>query len=227
MSQGSIGQFFDGLTSDYSSSIERCFPRYREMLWALLTYLPQDRTYQRILDLGSGTGNLTTAVAEAFPQAAIECVDLSSESLDECRRRLGTERELKLHVGDMSKIDFPPQQFDLVVSSIAIHHLTSAQKQELFSRVRGWLKPGGVFSFCDQCRGQTEAIYQVHTEQWKQLALEAGSTPEEFAMWMQHQRDHDHHDPLSDQINWLKAAGFEEVDCTWRFLLWSVVQGRA
>ena len=72
-----------------------------------------------------------------------------------------------------------------------------------------------------------QAIYQVHMEQWKQLALEAGSTPEEFAMWMQHQRDHDHHDPLSDQIDWLKAAGFEEVDCTWRFLLWSVVQGRA
>jgi len=56
--------------------------------------------------------------------------------------------------------------------------------------------------------------------------MEAGSTEDEWQMWMQHQTEHDFHDTLSDQMAWLRDAGFETVDCVWRYLLWSVVQAR-
>ncbi len=43
---------------------------------------------------------------------------------------------------------------------------------------------------------------------------------------MDHQRDHDFHDPLHSQMDWLQKAGYKEVDCTWRYLLWTVIQAR-
>jgi hypothetical protein len=63
-------------------------------------------------------------------------------------------------------------------------------------------------------------------DHWKAAAIGAGSTEQEWEMWMQHQADHDHHDTLTDQIDWLRNAGFSMVDCPWRYLLWAVVQAR-
>ena len=59
MKDNDVGTFFDTLTDGYTATIERCFPRYREMLWALLNYLPQGRSFESILELGCGTGNLS------------------------------------------------------------------------------------------------------------------------------------------------------------------------
>jgi hypothetical protein len=54
--------------------------------------------------------------------------------------------------------------------------------------------------------------------------MAAGSTDEEWQMWMKHQFEHDHHDTMVEQIDWLRQAGFQKVDCPWRYLLWTVLQ---
>lgn len=222
----SVGGFFDALTSDYTETIERCFPRYREMLWALLDYLPEGHACHNILELGCGTGNLSVLLAEAFPNARICVVDVSEESLDACRSRMPDADRVICEAQDIRQLDFENESFDLVASSIAVHHLTAAEKVPLFRDVAGWLKPGGIFTFVDQFRGETEDLYQRHIHNWKKLSLSAGSSEEEFRMWMTHQKEHDHHDTLRQQLSWLEAAGFGVVDCTWRYLLWSVVQAR-
>jgi len=47
-----VAGFFDSLAGEYSELIERCFPRYQEMLWAVLNYLPSGRRFQSLLELG-------------------------------------------------------------------------------------------------------------------------------------------------------------------------------
>ena len=219
----SVGHFFDSLTDDYTATIERCFPRYREMLWALLDYLPTFQ-WSSILELGAGTGNLTFLLTERFSNAKITTVDVSGKSLDVCRERLGDQVEYLEK--DFRDLDFPSSSFDLIVSSISIHHLTSPEKQTLFGNACRWLSPGGVFAWVDQHAGATEEIYRRHVENWKQLSMSAGSTVEEWEMWMQHQKQHDHHDTLLDQVQWLREAGFSVIDCPWRYLLWTVLQAR-
>ncbi len=146
-----IGRFFDSLRGEYTEAIERCFPRYREMLWAVLDYLPRDRSYPTILELGCGTGNLTQLLMEAYPQAAIQAVDVSGESLAVCHSRLAHSGRLTCRQVDFRQLELPASSLPLVVSSIAIHHLTSAEKRQLFRQVYDWLVPGGVFCFADQC----------------------------------------------------------------------------
>jgi tRNA (cmo5U34)-methyltransferase len=96
----------------------------------------------------------------------------------------------------------------------------------LFHKCRRWLRPGGVFCFADQFCGVAEDVYQKHIANWRQLSMEAGSTEEEWQMWVEHQKAHDYHDPLPEELAWITQAGFNDVDCVWRYLLWAVVQGR-
>lgn len=218
----SVDRFFDSLTADYTAVIERCFPRYREMLWALLDYLPADHQPHSILELGTGTGNLTVLLAERFPDAKITAVDVSAESLNTCQTRLDQQR-VTWQQEDFRNLDYAAESFDLVASSISVHHLTATEKQQLFRRIHDWLTPGGTVAYCDQHAGATEELYQRHISNWKQLTMRAGSSDEEWEMWMEHQRQHDHHDCLADQMNWLGEAGFHTVDCSWRYLLWAVL----
>ncbi len=226
MTDKPVAEFFNTLSGDYTEVIERCFPRYREMLWALLDYLPKNREYSSILELGCGTGNLSVLLKDAFPRAEITVVDISADSLAVCQARLGSEDRILYEPNDFRQLTYEAESFDLIVSSIAIHHLTSPEKTRLFSQANRWLKAEGVFSIADQFRGATDDLYARHIENWKAQSLSAGSSEEEFAMWMEHQREHDYHDPLKDQMDWLTQAGFAVVDCPWRYLLWSVIQAR-
>jgi len=225
MSDDDVGRFFDTLTSDYTETIERCFPRYREMLWALLNYLPQGRSFGSILELGCGTGNLSVLLHEAFPKARLRLIDVSGESLDVGRTRLKAG-EIEFEQQDFRKLTYSIGTFDLIVSSIAIHHLVSSEKQNLFRQCHGWLTSDGIFCFADQCAGATVDLYDRHIHNWKEASFNAGSSHDEWNMWMRHQAEHDHHDTLGDQMEWLRQAGFAVVDCPWRYLLWSVIQAR-
>ena len=102
----SVGRFFDTLTDDYTATIERCFPRYREMLWALLDYLPAAAPFDSILELGTGTGNLTVLLCEQFPQATITAVDVSGDSLGVCRKRLGDHQHLHYRQQDFRNLSY-------------------------------------------------------------------------------------------------------------------------
>ncbi|MCA9140290.1 MAG: class I SAM-dependent methyltransferase [Planctomycetales bacterium] len=226
MNDINVGQFFDALTDDYTAVIERCFPRYREMLWGLLDYLPHGRTFDSVLELGCGTGNLSVLFREAMPDATIHLVDISGESLEVCQSRFRSPHRHTFQQCDFRDLSFADGSFDLVVSSIAIHHLNSVEKQALFGNVLKWLADDGVFCFADQCAGETDDLYTRHIENWKKLAMSAGSSTAEWEMWMQHMADHDHHDTLGVQMGWLKDVGFSIVDCPWRYLLWSVIQAR-
>lgn len=219
----SVGAFFDSLTSDYTQAIERCFPRYREMLWALIEYLPTAFVPEGILELGAGTGNLTQLLLSKFPREHVQIVDVSGESLDVCVERFSGHDRLETRQADFRELDYSPGSFGLVVSSISIHHLDSGEKQTLFNNAFQWLRPGGVLAFADQFSGESKDVYQKHISRWKLESQKAGSTPAEWEMWMQHQATHDFHDSLPSHLAWLKSAGFSQIDCTWRFLLWATM----
>lgn len=217
-----LGRFFDAMAGDYATAILRCFPRYNEMLWALLDYLPSQEP-RRILELGCGTGNLSVLLAERFPQAQITLVDLSAHSIAVCRQRLGQDQRFVAEVGDMRQLGYPAGHFDLIISSIAIHHLTPQEKQALFANCHAWLTDKGVLAYADQFAAACDRTYQRHMENWKSISRQAGATEEEWSMWMEHAELYDHHDSLTAQLQWLQAAGFHALDVPWRYLLWTVV----
>jgi len=224
VTEASSETFYDALADDYTEAIARCVPRYHEMLHALLSYIPPTVPVRAVLDLGCGTGNLTLQVLRQFPDARIDAVDISGEMIRIAESRTGVGR-VSFVKEDFRCLTFPPESYDLVVSSIAIHHLDDADKERLVAKVGSWLRPGGIFTFCDQFRGATDHLYSEHIRRWREAVSDA-LRPGEWESWMDHQERHDHHATIGEHFEWLRSAGFGGVDCTWRHLLWAVVHAR-
>lgn len=219
-------QFFEGISGEYTAAIDRCVPRYREMLGAILHYLPSGWTPARILELGCGSGNLSELVCRKFSNASLRLVDFSGSLLQQCSSRLSDFSGVEYQKEDFRNLDFAPGSFDMVVSSISLHHLTHQQKADLFVKVHQWIDNEGVFTYSDQFAGVTDDLYAKQIADWKEQSIRLGASSEEWDAWMEHQAAHDHHATLIDQIGWLRKAGFETIDCTWRYILWTVLQAR-
>lgn len=215
-------QFYDALADDYSRAVTRCVPRYNEMLSSLFSYLPNGFAPVRILELGCGSGNLTLELCRRFPGICIDAIDLSGELLKIARARTNTVA-VNFLKEDFRCLDLSAASYDLVISSISIHHLKDDEKKVLFNRVLSWLSVGGILTFSDQFRGATDHVYRMHIRRWKNEAFAAGLEQPEWDSWMEHQQQHDHHATMVQHFKWLQDAGFDSVDCTWRYLLWATI----
>jgi len=217
-----VEEFYDNISNEYTDMLDKAVPKYREMLWLMLHYIPKKFKPKKILELGSGTGNLTELVLEKFPNAEITVVDISEKILDECKSRFRSSTSIKYCQSDFKEIDFERESFDLVISSIAIHHIKDEDKQILFGKIYSCLKQNGIFTYLDQCMGETKEIYQKNIEKWKIEAFKLGSTIDNWKTWMDHQDEHDFHATVKNQIMWLEDSSFKNVDILWRNLLWTV-----
>ena len=119
-----------------------------------------------VLELGSGTGNLTVRIPEC---RQITCVDLSEKMTTQARAKLAGRTNIhfvqadvlaylandSLHAGapqfqaDAPQFQADSPQFDVLVSTYTIHHLTEPEKQQLFAHIHRRLRPGGRAVFGD------------------------------------------------------------------------------
>jgi demethylmenaquinone methyltransferase/2-methoxy-6-polyprenyl-1,4-benzoquinol methylase len=95
----------------------------------------------RILDLASGTGILTFALARRFPNARIVGVELRDEYLQVARRRARAQRidNVEFALGRAEEFA-SPERFDAIVSSYLAKY---ADLEALVGRARTLLEPGG------------------------------------------------------------------------------------
>src|ERR671935_1265185 len=93
---------------------------------------------ERILELGTGTGETARRVLANHPDAHLVGIDSSRPMLEEAGRALP---DADLRVSRLQD-PLPEGPFDLVFSALAVHHLDGAGKADLFRRVAGVLTPG-------------------------------------------------------------------------------------
>lgn len=103
----------------------------------------------RLLELGSGTGSATHAVARAFPQAKLCCVDLSLPYARHARRQLAAYERVECLQGDAAALDFAAGRFDAVYSVFLFHELPLPVREQVLAESRRMLKPGGFFGLVD------------------------------------------------------------------------------
>jgi tRNA (cmo5U34)-methyltransferase len=218
-----VGKFFDEMVQDYEQKVLNVFPEYHDALSKVADYIPSAAQANAILELGCGTGNLTQYMLNRFPDARFELIDLSEESLEICKHRFGTKYKLAYHQKDFRDLDLSPLSFDLVVSSVSIHHLLDEEKKNLFSKLYRSLTPNGVFIYLDQCKGQTEEIYDKHLRKWKEQVFAMAAIQENWDMWMEHKDQYDHYASVLEQCTWLGDSGFSNVDILWRNYLWTII----
>jgi tRNA (cmo5U34)-methyltransferase len=218
-----IEEYFNSIKDKYSEDIKKINPCYVEMISSTLGYLPNNWKPSNILELGCGTGNLTLVIKEGFPKAKITGVDLSGEGIKVCRDRINSTN-VKLLQSDLTTVTFKDESFDVIISSLTIHHLQTAERSELYRKARNWLKPRGWLIICDRYCDDNISISDINRKTWHKKATENGATPEEWDKWMKHEIDHDHPGKLIDQLEKLQRdLHFTTVDVVWRKYLWAVI----
>ena len=106
------------------------------------------------VDLGAGTGFVTTALAPLV--SSVLAVDISSamaESLAERAAEAGLGN-VATEVADLKELQLRPASADLLVTNYALHHLVDADKRALVARAVTWLRPGGRFVIADMMFGR-------------------------------------------------------------------------
>jgi len=98
----------------------------------------------KVLDAGTGPGTLVRELARSLPGLQVYGIDLSEEMIGLARAHArGEQLEERVHFesGDVAHLPYPDQSFDVVVSTISMHHWHELEQplRELY-RV---LRPGG------------------------------------------------------------------------------------
>ena len=133
---------YDAMAEQYLASKDQEDPHFLAALKSLSVGLPQGAP---VLDLGCGAGLPATRFL-ARRGFAVTGVDVSARQLE--LARLHVPEAAAFHRADMADeqaLDIAPASFAAVVALYSIIHVPREGQPALLSRVRRWLRPGGLF----------------------------------------------------------------------------------
>lgn len=185
----------------YLSRADQC-PRRAEGESVLLEHVP--REVRRVLDLGTGDGRLLALLRVGRADMCGVGVDSSELMLAAARARFAGDERVELVEHDLAEPLPAVGRFDAVVSSLAIHHLEHERKRSLYDEVFDLLEPGGVFANFEHVASPSDRLH---------LAFFAAIDEP-----LEHEDPSDRLLDVERQLGWLRAAGFEDVDCYWKWL---------
>jgi tRNA (cmo5U34)-methyltransferase len=179
---------------------------------------------RRFLDLGCGAGAMSELMLRTQTGSEAVLVDFSEPMLARAAVNLaGYDGRWQAITGDLNDPAWgerlPGGRYDAVVSGLAIHHLPPERKRTLFAEIFGLLEPGAMFVNMDYVAidGPLRGLFD---EEMLASAVRAASSPEgeRESGGTRHEHevdledDDDRPDTADDQLQWLRDAGFEQVE---------------
>lgn len=109
------------------------------------------RQGHNVLDVGCGTGVLTTlAAGKTGPEGNVTGIDPAPAMIGAARVSAQREKSMaQFRVAVIESLPFPDNSFDRVLSSLMLHHLPPDVKLKGLTEVRRVLKPEGRFLLVD------------------------------------------------------------------------------
>jgi ubiquinone/menaquinone biosynthesis C-methylase UbiE len=194
----------------------------------------------RFLDLGCGSGILSAAILDRFPDAAGTLVDFSGPMLKAAQEQLSTNMgQIEFIHADLASSGWSDrvrdsEPFDAVVSGYAIHHFTDARKKQLFVEIHEHLRAGGIFINVEHVSSSTpwvESLFeQTFVDSLHDRERNRGGTrtKEELGKEYYHREDKKANilATVEVQCQWLREIGYQDVDCYFKILELAVFGGR-
>lgn len=136
--------------------------------WLQTTY--PDFAPKRILDIGTALGNTLLPIAQAFPDTEFVALDVSAPML-----RYGHARAASLGIKNITFIQmngedlsaFEPGEFDMVMTSIFLHELSSKSLPKVVREGYRVLAEGGLMLHLEQPQySEDMPLYEQYMRDW-------------------------------------------------------------
>jgi len=114
---------------------------------------------ERVLDVGCGTGTLAIEVVRHVGSAGRVCgIDPSPEQIARARAKAARRHvPIAFQIGVIEHLAFPDETFDVVLSTLMMHHVPQSLKRQGLAEIARVLKPGGRLVLADFTRKQERA----------------------------------------------------------------------
>ncbi|HMK53240.1 MAG TPA: class I SAM-dependent methyltransferase [Methanobacteriaceae archaeon] len=207
--------------------------RLLEVMKSFFTYFENKKRPIHVLDLGCGDGTLTRELLKVNNHIQATLVDGSFEMLRNARENLKNHHQIEyLHLTfqELLERDVLTNNFDFIVSSLAIHHLSSQQKISLFNYIYNHLNQHGNFLNIDTVKAPNEKLetwYRVLWSEWIRENEAKFKVRESFQDLPQRYKNNPDNlpDPLEEQLNVLRSIGFKKVDCYYKYGIFAIFGG--
>ncbi len=214
-----VGNAFDDSVEYYDRWMKTALPRYEELFTIAVDLIPYEVDSPiLVLDLGAGTGLFSQHVLNNFSNGQFVLYDVAPKMLAVARLRF----QNCLDQFQFAEIDYRNLQcrnrplFDVVISSLSIHHLNQDEKRQLFADIYKCLRKGGVFINVDQIKGPTKPLRELYWSNWLDHVRGQDASEEQIRASMDRRKAYDKDDLLIDQLRWLEKAGFSQVDLIYK-----------
>lgn len=209
--------------------------RLLETLKSFYRHFFEDKQQIRALDLGCGDGIIMHELLKIDNSISATLLDGSEDMLDKAKERLDGIKNIHFIRASFQevlngKIELP--LFDLIASSLAIHHLRMNEKKSLFNYIYSHLTNGGYFVNIDVILSPTEALEKWYLTLWKEWIIEKQAMlklEDNYENIICNYKESDHYnnlDTLTNQLNALKDIGFKDVDCFYKYGVFSMYGGK-
>jgi ubiquinone/menaquinone biosynthesis C-methylase UbiE len=145
---------YDWLTPYFDLFMQRAMPesRFKRALLAQADIQPQ----HRVLDFGVGTATLSLLAKQLEPRAEVTGIDVDKAITEIARSKIASAGvDIRIDTYDGTRLPYPDDHFDRVVSSLVFHHLTPQGKANALREIRRVLKPGGQLHIADWGKART------------------------------------------------------------------------
>lgn len=111
---------------------------------------------EHVLDVGCGTGTLALDVQRRVGGAGRVCgVDPGTEQIARARAKAARRNApIEFEVGVIERLPFPDETFDVVLSTLMMHHVPASLKRQGLAEIARVLKPEGRLVVADFTRKQ-------------------------------------------------------------------------
>jgi len=108
-----------------------------------------------------------------------------------------------------------------VISALSIHHFKDEDKQRVYEKCHTLLNQGGEFLNADQVAAGSSSLDQRYRDIHAQF-VRNNTNDVEYEQFLKN-ISLDLRAPMPAQLDWLKAAGFTQTDCVFKWNCFAVM----
>lgn len=222
MEKNKIKDAFNDGSGEYDNFRRNVIP-LMDAFYNAAVELTQGFENPKILDLGAGTGILTELLHEAYPDSEITLMDMSSKMLELAKDKFKNITNFEYIEADYLTEDFG-QKYDIVISSLSIHHLSDVEKQFLYRKIHDNLTEGGIFINADEVVGLTSKTEQMYKDK-ENGYLQRQNIPQKQKNILLERRKLDKPSTMLNNIKWFEEIGYKNVDVFYKYYRYFVIYG--